>query len=84
METQVMLSAPHVTKIVASARFRFFVKSHLELTPCIERTVETGAVRVNTPAATFFDLITYTKSIGSICTALFELAENLTLDDLNS
>lgn len=84
METQVMLSVPVPPKIIASARFRFFVKSHIESTPYVERTVETGTVRVSTPAATFFDLITYMKSVGSIGTALFELAENLAIDDLNS
>ena len=84
METQVMLSVPVPPKIMAAARFRFFVKSHIESTPCVERTVETGTVRVSTPAATFFDLITYMKSIGSIGTVLFELAENLAIDDLNS
>jgi predicted transcriptional regulator of viral defense system len=84
METQVMLSVPVPPKIMAAARFRFFVKSHIESTPCVERMVETGTVRVSTPAATFFDLITYMKSIGSIGTVLFELAENLAIDDLNS
>lgn len=84
MESQVMLSAPLPAKTIASARFRFFVKSHIESTPCLERSVETGIVRVSTPAATFFDLITYMKSIGSIGTALFELAENLEIDDLSS
>jgi AbiEi antitoxin C-terminal domain len=84
METQVMLPVPVPLKIVASARFRFFVKSHISATPCMERAVETGTVRVSSPVATFLDLISYSKSIGSIGTALLELAENLTQKDLTA
>ncbi len=82
METQVMVSAPIPHKIIASARFRFFVKHEIDKTPCLDLEVETGRVRLSTPAATFLDLIAYVKSVGSITTVLFELAENLTAEDL--
>jgi predicted transcriptional regulator of viral defense system len=87
METEVMVPRPFPITSVGSARFRFFVKAHIEQTPRIRRETPTGTIEVSSPAGTLFDLVTYAKRIGGInavATIAAELGDNISLKDLRS
>lgn len=87
METEIMVPRPFPLTSVGSARFRFFVKTHIEQTPRIRRETPTGTVGVSSPAGTLFDLVTYAKRVGGIntvATIATELGENISPQDLRS
>jgi hypothetical protein len=87
METEVVVPRPVSAQIIGSARFRFFVKNRLEQTPCMDRETPAGSVKISTPAATLFDLVTYAGrigGIGTVATVASELVESITVKEISS
>ncbi len=87
METEIMVPRPFPLTSVGSARFRFFVKTHIEQTPRVRRETPTGTVEVSSPAGTLFDLVTYAKRVGGIntvATIAAELGDSISPKDLRS
>jgi predicted transcriptional regulator of viral defense system len=61
-------------------RIVFIAKADAAMTPTIEKATERGFLRVSTPTATAFDLVTYVVHAGgldNVATVLTELAEQL-------
>ena len=66
-------------------RIVFIAKAGVEATPIREKTTDHGYLRVSTPEATAFDLVTYLGHAGGLdnaATVLAELAEELRPDEL--
>ncbi len=66
-------------------RIAFIAKAIVEATPTFEQATDRGYLRVSTPEATAFDLVTYVGHAGgldNVATVLAELAERLDRDQL--
>ncbi len=66
-------------------RIAFIAKAIVEATPTFEQATDRGYLRVSTPKATAFDLVTYVGHAGgldNVATVLAELAERLDRDQL--
>ncbi len=61
-------------------RIAFVAKANVESTPALETTTDRGYLRVSTPEATAFDLVTYVVHAGgldNVATVLADLADRL-------
>ena len=61
-------------------RIVFFAKADIESTPTAQKATRLGFLRVSTPEATAFDLVSYLQAAGGldhVATVLAELAESL-------
>ncbi len=66
-------------------RIAFIAKVNVEATPTLEKATDRGYLRVSTPEATAFDLVTYVGHAGgldNVATVLAELADRLDRDKL--
>ena len=67
-------------------RIQFIAKAAVEKTPTLEHVTDRGYLRVSTPEATAFDLVTYIGHAGgldNVATILAELPEQLLPEELD-